>query len=59
MTRRVILATCLLATIGGAAGTALAEAPLKPKPHQICVVLVKSDNTTQDYCVDWTAVRPH
>ena len=53
MTRRLILATCLLGVIGGAAGTAFATVPVANKPHQVCVVLTKDDNTTQDYCVDW------
>ena len=55
MTRRIVLATCLVGLIGGAAGTALADtASTTNKPNQICVVVYKSNGTTQDYCVDWT-----
>jgi len=57
MTRRLILATCLLGVIGGTAGTALAGGPVRHHGHQVCVVLTKSDDTTQDYCVDWTAAQ--
>lgn len=53
MTRRLVLAVCLLGTIGGAAGTALAQTPLTKKPHQVCVVLYQEDNTTKDFCVDY------
>ena len=59
MTRRLVLAICLVATVGGTAGTALAQQPLKKKPHQVCVVLVKEDDTTQDYCVDYGAAARH
>jgi hypothetical protein len=57
MTRRIVLATCLVGLLGGAAGTALADggAATKQKPHQLCVVLTKDNGTTQDYCVDWSA----
>lgn len=55
MTRRLILAACLLATIGGAAGTALADQPVRHRPHQVCVVLTRDNGTTQDYCVDYGA----
>jgi hypothetical protein len=57
MSRRVVLAICLLGTIGGAAGTALADTPLAKKPHQICVVLHQEDNTTKDFCVDYSTVQ--
>jgi hypothetical protein len=53
MTRRLILATCLLGVIGGSAGAALADGPVRGHGHQLCVVLTKHDNTTQDYCVNW------
>jgi hypothetical protein len=57
MTRRIVLATCLVGLIGGAAGTALADtASASKKPNQVCVVIYKNNGTTQDYCVDWTAV---
>ena len=56
MTRRLIFATCLLGVLGGAVGTAVAGVPVAKKPHQVCVVLTKDDNTTQDYCVDWGSV---
>jgi len=60
MSRRLILATCLLGMIGGTAGAALADGPVKRQPHQICLVLAKDDSGahTQDYCVDWTGVAP-
>jgi len=55
MTRRIVLATCLLGLLGGAAGTALADtATANRKPNQVCVVVYKDNGTTQDYCVDWT-----
>jgi hypothetical protein len=54
MSRRLVIGICLLGTIGGAAGTALAEAPLTKKPHQLCVVLYQADNTTKDFCIDYT-----
>ena len=56
MTRRLILATCLLGVIGGTAGAALADGPVHGRPHELCVVLTKTDNSTQDYCVNWTGV---
>ena len=59
MTRRLVLAICLLGTIGGAAGTALADQPMQRKPHQVCVVLVKENDTTQDYCVDYGFAARH
>jgi hypothetical protein len=52
MTRRLILATCLLGVIGGTAGTAMAG-PVRHHGHELCVVLTKHDDTTQDYCVNW------
>jgi len=55
MTRRLILATCLLGIIGGSAGVALADGPVRGRPHELCVVLTKHDNTTQDYCINWTS----
>jgi len=55
MTRRLILATCLLGIIGGSAGAALADGPVRSHRHELCVVLTKADDTTQDYCVNWTA----
>ena len=56
MTRRIVLATCLISILGGAAGTAFADgAGAKKRPHQLCVVLTKDNGTTQDYCVDWTS----
>lgn len=58
MTRRLVLATCLLGVIGGGTATAFASAPVHNKPHQLCLVLTKADNTTQDYCIDWTGPRP-
>lgn len=60
MSRRIVLATCILGVMGGAAGTALAAAPssvVAHKPHQLCLVLTKTDNTTQDYCIDWGAAQ--
>jgi hypothetical protein len=54
MTRRLILATCMLGVIGGTAGTALASSPVTGRPHELCLVLTKADNTTQDYCINWT-----
>ncbi|HEX4655138.1 MAG TPA: hypothetical protein VH274_05300 [Mycobacteriales bacterium] len=59
MTRRLVLAICLLGTIGGAAGTALADQPVRHKPHQVCVVFYQDNGTTQDYCVDWSAAQQH
>jgi hypothetical protein len=59
MTRRLVLATCLVGLIGGTATTALANQPVQHKPHQVCVVLVKEDDTTQDYCVDYGAATRH
>jgi hypothetical protein len=53
MTRRVILATCLLGVIGGTAGAALADGPVRGHGHQLCVVLSRHDQPTQDFCVDW------
>ena len=57
MTRRLIVGICLLGAIGGAAGTALADTPLTKKPHQVCVVLYQEDNTTKDFCVDYSAAQ--
>jgi len=54
MTRRLILATCLVGVIGGTASAALAAGPVRGRPHELCVVLTKADNSTQDYCVNWT-----
>lgn len=57
MSRRLILGICLLGAIGGATGTALADAPLSHRPHQVCVVLYQ-DSGTKDFCVDYGAVQP-
>lgn len=59
MSRRLIIAICLLGTIGGVAGTALAETPLGNKPHQVCVVLYQEGGGTKDFCVDYSAAQPH
>ena len=54
MTRRLILASCLVAVIGGGAGAALADSPAHTGPHELCLVLYNTDNHgTQDYCVNW------
>jgi hypothetical protein len=53
MTRRLIVATVLVGTVAGAAGTALANQPVRSKPHQVCVVLYQEDNSTKDFCVDY------
>jgi hypothetical protein len=58
MTRRLVLAICALAVIGGGASSALAASapqPVSPGDHQLCLVLAKDDHhsRTQDYCVNW------
>lgn len=57
MSRRLILAICLLGTIGGAAGTALAASPVSTRPHQVCVVLYQDNAPSKDFCVDYSAVQ--
>jgi hypothetical protein len=53
MTRRLILATCLIGVIGGSAGVALADTGVNQRPHELCLVLTKDNGTTQDYCINW------
>jgi len=55
MTRRLVLGICLLGTIGGAAGTALADTHVNNKPHQVCVVLYEDNAPNKDFCVDYGA----
>jgi hypothetical protein len=57
MSRRLILAACLVAVVGGGAGVASATAPVETHPHQLCVVLAKDADheKTQYYCVNWWA----
>ena len=60
MSRRIVLATCLVGLIGGAASTAFADtATASKKPNQICVVVYKDSGPTQDYCVDWSGAPTH
>lgn len=52
--RRLILAGCLVAVIGGGAGTALADSPSQDDAHEVCVVLYSTNHPhTTDYCVNW------
>lgn len=55
MTRRLILASCLVAIVGGGAGIASAANPVQTDTHQLCVVLAKdpAHQKTQYYCVNW------
>jgi hypothetical protein len=59
MSRRLILATCLVAVIGGGAGVASAAGPIQADndTHELCVVLAKdpAHQKTQYYCVNWWA----
>jgi hypothetical protein len=64
MSRRLILATCLVAVVGGGAGIASAAGPVQSGPvqtdstqHELCVVLAKdpAHDKTQYYCVNWWA----
>jgi hypothetical protein len=57
MSRRLILATCLVGLIGGSAGIASASGPVQNDTHELCVVLAKDQahEKTQYYCVNWWA----
>jgi len=57
MTRRLVLGICLLGTIGGAAGTALADTRVNSKPHQVCVVVYEDSGPNKDICVDYSAAQ--
>lgn len=55
MSRRLIIATCLVGLVGGGAGIAAASAPVETESQQLCVVLAKdaTHQKTQYYCVNW------
>lgn len=56
MTRRLVIAGCLVATLAGAAGAASAStgSPDHRPNQELCLVL--GGTNTQDFCVNWDAV---
>lgn len=56
MTRRIVIATCLLGFASASVGVALAETASVTTGHEVCVVLAKDANhdQTQDYCINWS-----
>jgi hypothetical protein len=57
MSRRLVIASVLLALVGGGAGIASAGSPVDTGTHELCLVLAKDPNhqRTQYYCVNWWA----
>jgi hypothetical protein len=55
MSRRLILATCLVAVVGGGVGVASASTPVQTGAHELCIVLAKDaqHQQTQYYCINW------
>jgi hypothetical protein len=62
MTRRIVVASCVLGVLGGTGATLAYAAHSSPRSdQQVCIVLAKDPQhkTTQDFCIDIYSVAPH